>query len=54
MKNIYKVVVNEGIAINLSAYEGTGYKIDIINKPGDCRLSRSHRDFSWKSSCCNI
>ena len=33
-ENIYKVVVNEGIAINLSAYEGTGYKIDIINKPG--------------------
>ena len=22
------------IAINLSPYEGTGYKIDIINKPG--------------------
>ncbi len=30
----YKVIINENNSINLNSFQGTGYKIDIINKPG--------------------
>ena len=31
----YKVIINEDNSIILDSFEGSGYKIDIIDKPGD-------------------
>ena len=30
----YKVIINENNTVNLKSFQGTGYKVDIINKPG--------------------
>ena len=31
---IYRVIINENNSINLKSFPGTGYKVDILNKPG--------------------
>jgi hypothetical protein len=33
-ENGYKVIINENNSLNLKSVPGTGYKIDIINRPG--------------------
>ena len=30
----YRVIINENNSINLKSFPGTGYKVDILNKPG--------------------
>ncbi|MDA7543302.1 hypothetical protein N9Y09_00905 [Candidatus Actinomarina sp.] len=32
--NTYRVIINENNSINLKSFPGTGYKVDILNKPG--------------------